>query len=219
MSCTECRYVNRRVLEHAPCSVGILVDRGLGGTSHVSASNVNYTITALFFGGNDDREALSYGALMAEHNGISLNAVRFIVDPKVVGDSVRVDMMNGQNVPEAESDDEFLAEFKHKVVEDGSIKYEEVVVSSAVEITEAIRTYNRCNLFVVGRMPEGQLVAALNKQSECPEVGPVCNLLISAEFKTTASVLVVQQYRGRLTGDSLASLKDGETTEEEYDSQ
>ncbi|KAJ4868311.1 Cation/H(+) antiporter 19 [Raphanus sativus] len=30
--------VNKRVLQRAPCSVGILVDRGLGGTSHVVAS-------------------------------------------------------------------------------------------------------------------------------------------------------------------------------------
>ncbi|KAI3453779.1 hypothetical protein Pfo_010442 [Paulownia fortunei] len=214
----DLRYVNRRVLEHAPCSVGILVDRGLGGTSHVSASNVNYTVTAFFFGGNDDREALSYGALMAEHTGISLNAVRFIVDSKLVGDSVHLDM-NDQHVPEARSDEEFLAEFKQKVSEDGSIKYVEIVVSNVAETVDVIRTYNRCNLFLVGRMPEGQLVAALNKKSECPELGPVGNLLISPEFKTTASVLVVQQYRSQLTGDSLASLKEDYTTEEEYDSQ
>ncbi|KAL2516690.1 Cation/H(+) antiporter 18 [Abeliophyllum distichum] len=127
----DLRYVNRRVLEHAPCSVGILVDRGLGGTSHVSASNVNYTITVVFFGGHDDREALSYGALMAEHPGINLKRCSFHVD--------------------------------------------------------MIRAHNRCNLFLVGRMPEGQLVAALNKNSECPELGPVGNLLISPDFSTTAS--------------------------------
>ncbi|KAI3468652.1 hypothetical protein Pfo_025315 [Paulownia fortunei] len=46
----ELRHVNRRVLEHAPCSVGILVDRGLGGTSHIAAHNVDYTVTTFFFG-------------------------------------------------------------------------------------------------------------------------------------------------------------------------
>ncbi|PIN13278.1 putative K+/H+-antiporter [Handroanthus impetiginosus] len=216
------RHVNRRVLQHASCSVGILIDRGLGGASHVAASNVNYTITAFFFGGYDDREALSYGKLMAEHTGISLNAVRFIVDNKVVGNTVQLDMID-QSSPEAGtesgSDEEFIAEFKEKISNDGSIKYEEVVVSNAAGTIDAIRTYNRCNLFLVGRMPEGQLVAALDKESECPELGPVANLLISPEFKTTASVLVVQQYRGKLTGDSLASLKEEEmTTEDDYDS-
>ncbi|KAG2381049.1 Cation/H(+) antiporter 18 Protein CATION/H+ EXCHANGER 18 [Vigna angularis] len=61
------RWVNKRVLEHAPRSVGIFVDRGLGGTSHVSASNVSYCVVVLFFGGGDDREALAYGGRMAEH--------------------------------------------------------------------------------------------------------------------------------------------------------
>ncbi|KAK4422547.1 Cation/H(+) antiporter 18 [Sesamum alatum] len=211
----DLRYVNRRVLEHAPCSVGILVDRGLGGKSHISASNVDYTVTALFFGGHDDREALSYGALMAEHTGINLNAVRFVVD---AGESVQLDI-NDQYSPEVAPDEEFLTEFKQKVSQDGSSKYEEIVVSNAAETVDVIHKHNRCNLFVVGRMPEGQLVTALNKKTDCPELGPVGNLLISPEFTTTASVLVVQQYRSQLSGDSLASLKDECTTEEEYDSQ
>ncbi|KAI3468657.1 hypothetical protein Pfo_025320 [Paulownia fortunei] len=215
----DLRYVNRRVLEHAPCSVGILVDRGLGGTAHVSASNVDYTITALFFGGPDDREALSYGALMAEHPGISLNVVRFIVDSKVVGESITLDM-NDEYDPEARSnDEEFISEFKQKVSKDGSIKFQESVVSNADEAVDVIRTYHRCNLFLVGRIPEGQLVAALNKKNECPELGQVGNLLISPEVSATASVLVVQQYRSQLTGDSLTSLKEEDTTEGEYDSQ
>ncbi|KAL2543802.1 Cation/H(+) antiporter 18 [Forsythia ovata] len=214
----DLRYVNRRVLEHAPCSVGILVDRGLGGTSHVSASNVNYTIIVFFFGGHDDREALSYGALMAEHPGISLNVVRFMVDPKVVGEFARVDI-NDSYSPEARSEEEeFLAEFKENISNNGSIKYEELMVNNATETVDMIRAHNRCNLFLVGRMPEGQLVAALNKNSECPELGPVGNLLISPDFSTTASVLVVQQYQSQLSRDSLNSLKEEESTEGEYDS-
>lgn len=208
------RHVNRRVLEHAPCSVGILVDRGLGGPSHVPASNVNYTVTAFFFGGHDDREALSYGALLAEHTGIQLNAVRFIVDPKAFPNSVCVDVRD-ESVPEDRSDEEFLAEFKRRASGDGSIKYEEVVVVNDASTVGAICKYNRCNLFIIGRMPESQLVAACNKKNECPELGPVGNLLISPQFKTTASVLVVQQYRGRLMGDSLASLKEGYASETE----
>ncbi|KAI3468658.1 hypothetical protein Pfo_025321 [Paulownia fortunei] len=213
------RHVNRRVLEHTPCSVGIFIDRGLGGTSHIAASNVDYTITTFFFGGHDDREALSYGALMAEHPGISLNVVRFVVDPRIVGDTIQLDM-DDQYKPESRSNDEvFLAEFKQKVSKDGSIRFEERMVSNSAEAVDAMRTYNRCNLFLVGRMPEGQLVAALNKKNECPELGPVGNLLISPEFSTITSVLVVQQYRSQLTGVSLNSLKAEDTAEGESDSQ
>lgn len=69
-----------RVLKHAMCSVGIFVGRGLGGMAHVPASNVSYSVTVLFFGGRDDREALAYGAHMAEHPGIRLTIIRFIVE-------------------------------------------------------------------------------------------------------------------------------------------
>ncbi|KAL2517234.1 Cation/H(+) antiporter 18 [Abeliophyllum distichum] len=215
----DLRYVNRRVLERAPCSVGILIDRGLGGTSHVSASNVEYTIAVFFFGGHDDREALSYGARMAEHPGINLNIVRFTIDPKVAGETVRLDI-NDQDRPEARSEDEeFLAEFNQKVSKDSSIKFEERIIKDAQQTIDVMRSYNRCNLFLVGRMPEGQLVAALNRRRECPELGPVGNLLISPDFSTTASALVVQQYRSQLPLDSLNSLKEDDTTEGEYDSQ
>lgn len=213
----DLRHVNLKVLEHAPCSVGIFIDRGLGGTSHVSASNVDYTITSFYFGGHDDREALSYGALMAEHPGITFNVVHFIVDPKVVGGSIHLDI-NDRNGPESRSDDqEFLEDFRKRASKDGSIKLEEIVVRDDSETIEAMRAHSRCNLFIVGRMPEGQLAAALNKRSECPELGPIGNLLISSG---TASVLVVQQYRSKLTGDSLKSLKEEDlATDGESDSQ
>ncbi|GFP86674.1 cation/H(+) antiporter 18 [Phtheirospermum japonicum] len=200
---SELRHVNRRVLEHAPCSVGILVDRGLGGTAHVSASNVDCTITALFFGGPDDREAVSY------------------VDSKASTgskESVTVDI----NGPESRlNDEEFILDFKKKALKDGTIKFEESVVGDADVAIDVIRTYGRCNLYIVGRIPEGELAVAISKKSggECAELGPVGNLMISAEFGTTASVLVVQQHRDQMSGDSLASLKEVDTAEGDYDSQ
>ncbi|XP_051151558.1 cation/H(+) antiporter 18-like [Andrographis paniculata] len=208
------RQVNSKVLEHAPCSVGILVDRGLGGASHIAASNVDYKITALFFGGHDDREALSYGALMAEHPGISLNVVRFMVDPELAGGIIQVDIHDAEEV--SSSDEAFIAEFKAKASKDKSIVYKESVVrSSAAEAVETMREYKRSNLFVVGRMPQGQLAAALKNNGNggslsgdgyCPELGAVANLLVSPEF-SMASVLIVQQYRPQLPPESVDSLK------------
>lgn len=204
------RHVNRRVLEHAPCSVGILVDRGLGGTAQVSASSVDSGITVIFFGGNDDREALAYGARMAEHPGINLVVIRFTVHPDVVGEIVRVNVdesSDGEPGAAKLADEHFLAEFKEKIVNDGSVRYEERAVRNGAEAVEAIRELSRCNLFLVGRIPEGELVASLNGKRECPELGPVGSLLISQDFSTTASVLVVQQYRSKLSLESLASLR------------
>lgn len=70
--------VNQQVLRNAPCSVGLLVDRGLGSLGQTSSEKVAFKICVLFFGGPDDREALSLGLRMAEHPGIHLTIVNFV---------------------------------------------------------------------------------------------------------------------------------------------
>ncbi|XP_045814428.1 cation/H(+) antiporter 18-like [Trifolium pratense] len=187
------RFVNKRVLEHAPCSVGIFVDRGLGGTCHVSASNVSYCVSVLFFGGGDDREALAYGARMAEHPGIKLVVIRFLVDTNILGEITKVDVGESSSGKSISEDEEFLAEFKLKTASDESVIYEEKIVKDAAETVAAIREFNSCNLFLVGLRPTGELACALER-SDCLELGPVGDLLASQDFPTTASVLVMQQY-------------------------
>ena len=177
---SEYGTVNRKVLEHAPCSVGILVDRGLGGTAQVSASNVSSIITVLFFGGCDDREALSYGTRMAEHPGISLVVIRLLTHSDDTNSLL---------------DENFLAEFKQNSSLNNSVKYEERFVKNAAEAIEIIREYHRSTMFVVGRMPEGDVIALLSLKTEFPELGPVGSLLTSPDFPTAASVLVLQQHQ------------------------
>ncbi|KAM2075308.1 hypothetical protein ACFX1T_038210 [Malus domestica] len=188
------RLVNQRVLQHAPCSVGILVDRGLGGATHIAASNVSYFITVLFFGGRDDREALAYAARMAEHPGISLMVIHFLVEPEVAGEFSRINIDGNGGTKAGSVDEEFLTEFKQKTAMDDSITYEEKVVRNEAQTIAVIREIGRCHLFLVGRTPCGEVALALNRRSEWPELGPVGSLLISPGFPTPASVLVVQQY-------------------------
>ncbi|WCJ34710.1 Cation/H(+) antiporter 18 [Euphorbia peplus] len=189
---TEFRWVNKRVLQHAPCSVGILVDRGLGGGAHVSASNVSSNITVLFFGGRDDHEAVAYGARMAEHPGITLTVIHFRPSNELVGDLVRVDI-DDDSSSSPEDDRSFLSRVR-KTSGEATIKFEDRVVNSRTEIIEAVKEFSSCNLFVVGRMPESVTANVLNVKIECPELGPAGNLLTSHDFVTAASVLVVQHY-------------------------
>ncbi|RVW43236.1 Cation/H(+) antiporter 18 [Vitis vinifera] len=165
---SEFSLVNRKVLERAPCSVGILVDRGLGGTAQVSASNVSSIITVPFFGGCDDAK------------------------PSHMGEAPTPDSHDNPNFL---LDENFLAEFKHNSSLNSAVKFEERVVKNAAEAMEIIREYHRCTMFVVGRMPEGHVVAGLSPKTEFPELGPVGSLLTSPGFPTVASVLVVQQYQ------------------------
>lgn len=186
---TEFRWVNKRVLERAPCSVGILVDRGFGGSAQIPSSNVSSTITVFFIGGNDDREALAYGARMAEHPGIRLNVIRILPSPETSGEIVN------EGTKHSTDEEQVLDQLKNKLVpSDSSINYQERVVSNIAEAMEIAREFSQCNLFVVGRAPEGVVAAKLGGRFECPELGPVGNLLTSPEFSTLASVLVVQQY-------------------------
>ncbi|KAF7820122.1 cation/H(+) antiporter 18 [Senna tora] len=191
---SEFRWVNQRVLEHAPCSVGILVDRGLGGSTHIAASNVSSAVTVLFFGGPDDREALAYGLRMAEHPGISLSIVYFLArSSETDGEIVSIDMnMESSSTKEESWDEKFLAEVKQKISGNSRVKFEERGVRNFGEIVEVGREYSRCNLFLVGRMAEGEVAAALNNnvKCECPELGAICNLLTSPVFSTSASLLV-----------------------------
>ncbi|AED94698.1 Cation/H(+) antiporter 18 [Arabidopsis thaliana] len=195
------RWVNRRVLLQAPCSVGIFVDRGLGGSSQVSAQDVSYSVVVLFFGGPDDREALAYGLRMAEHPGIVLTVFRFVVSPERVGEIVNVEVSNNNNenqsVKNLKSDEEIMSEIRKISSVDESVKFvEKQIENAAVDVRSAIEEVRRSNLFLVGRMPGGEIALAIRENSECPELGPVGSLLISPESSTKASVLVIQQYNG-----------------------
>ncbi|XP_010541366.1 PREDICTED: cation/H(+) antiporter 17-like [Tarenaya hassleriana] len=204
---SEYRWINKRVMEQSPCSVAILVDRGLGGTTRVSSSDFSLVVTVLFFGGNDDREALAFGARMAEHPGISLTVVRFIPSQDFKRDNVKVEITEDgtgtseNNLLDIQAINKLKAKTKQEESSssvsdsDSLIVYEEKFVKRSEEAVEIIKEYKRSNLFLLGKSPESPVVSGLNVRSDTPEIGPVGNLLISNDVvSTSASVLVVQQY-------------------------
>ncbi|XP_052114083.1 cation/H(+) antiporter 19-like [Arachis duranensis] len=200
------RMVNKNVLSHAPCSVGILVDRGLGGERQVPASDVSYNVVAAFFGGRDDREALAYGMRLAEHPGILLTVIKFIAPPgqtfafgaNLVGltankDKKVITVADGTTIEEDKrEDDQFWSEFLSVCSSsEESIVYEERLVENKDDVKNVLMEKNRSNLVLVGRIPQ---VAPLVNTSDCSELGPVGSYLASSDFSTSASVVVFQQY-------------------------
>ncbi|TVU17166.1 hypothetical protein EJB05_33183, partial [Eragrostis curvula] len=172
--------INRRVLREAPCSVAVLVDRGLGGHAQVSAKNVSFSVAALFFGGADDREALAYATRMAEHPGVAVTLARFRPDRPHSGE-------------ETAADEAAVEAFKANVgaVKDGSVHFEEREDAvTKEEVLETIESLSSFNVFVVGRMPP---TSPLVENPE-DELGPVGSYLVCPEFRTSASVLVVKRY-------------------------
>ncbi|KAF2296325.1 hypothetical protein GH714_037415 [Hevea brasiliensis] len=62
------RRLNKRVLEKAHCSVGVLVDRGiLKGSANVMTSQSKFNVAIIYLSGPDDAKALEYAARMAKH--------------------------------------------------------------------------------------------------------------------------------------------------------
>ncbi|KAK9698508.1 hypothetical protein RND81_08G109700 [Saponaria officinalis] len=207
----EFRSINKKVLQKAPCSVGILVDRGLGGSAQVTARNVSSVINVFFFGGPDDREALALGTRMSEHPGITLVVVRFVPDPEMtVGDIVAVDLSQDSKT----ADNDAISGVQKKVSQDGSVKYEERVVKVVSDTVNVVKEFVKCNMILVGRSPEGTVAANLsaNFKSDSPELGPVGSLLISHEVSISASVLVIQQFS---SGSRPVTLTEEEEIEDE----
>ena len=207
------RTVNQNVLANSPCSVGILVDRGLNSSNRLVADTVSHNVAVLFFGGADDREALSYGWRMSEHSGISLTVMRFIPGEEITSTNYHNNNNNNDNNTDKQRvlnvetdedneknlDEEFLHWFTMSNANDDSIAYIEKVVNNGEETVAAIRSMGDVfGLFIVGRGNGviSPLTAGLTDWSECPELGAIGDLLASSDFATVASVLVVQQYVG-----------------------
>lgn len=212
--------VNRRALQHAPCSVGIFVDRGLGGTTQVVASEVSYSVVVPFFGGLDDCEALAYGMRMAEHPGIKLTVVKFVA-PKgtslTFGSDapgvISIDLLRGNN--DQVGDDAIISDFKNIASKNQeSITLEERLVESSQEIAGVLKSMNKCNLFLVGRMAPTAPLMDTKSAEYCSELGPVGCFLASSEFSTTASVVVLQQYNPTLNLHPLVEEEESDAANE-----
>ncbi|KAE8690086.1 Cation/H(+) antiporter 15 [Hibiscus syriacus] len=226
------RTVNQNLLANAPCSVGILVDRGLSTLARVAENEVAHHVVVLFFGGPDDREALAYGWRMCENPGVRVTVLRFIAGeeslsatmqpPSPTSDQIDPPMLTVETdtANEKQLDEDYVNDFRMKNANNEMVVYTEQVVNNGEQTVSVIRSLDiHQDLFIVGR---GQgmtspITAGLTVWSECPELGVIGDILASSDFATTISVLVIQQYAGGLPQESVASpdSPDGQTDDDE----
>ncbi|MED6225358.1 hypothetical protein PIB30_092917 [Stylosanthes scabra] len=200
------RYVNRKVLRSAPCSVGILVDRGLGNVERISRSEAIINVAVIFIGGKDDREALAYASRVSQHPGVKLTVIRLLVDINVEPSRLAGYMVvNPEQEMERQQDDEYFAQFYENHVVGGRILYIEKHLTNAAETFSTLRSLKGLySLVIVGR--EGGvnsiLTRGMNDWQQCPELGPIGDVLSGPDFSTNMSVLIIQQHRlkGELDG-------------------
>ncbi|KAL8539325.1 hypothetical protein ACS0TY_001084 [Phlomoides rotata] len=175
------RAINCEVLELAPCSVAILVDRHKV-RRHVSST---YNVGVAFFSGADDREALAYAKRMAQSPDVHLTVVRF----------VPWDIYAGDSQWDAVLDAEILKETRMQGAHQDNIVYREERVKDGAETALLIHAMEEAfDLIMVGRRHKEDTpqLLGLSEWNDLPELGPVGDMLSAADITTPVSVLVVQ---------------------------
>ncbi|THU46783.1 hypothetical protein C4D60_Mb09t08520 [Musa balbisiana] len=180
------RSIIPNVLSQAPCSVGILVHHPITGFGQTVPLQYRYHIKILFWGGADDREALSFGARMARHVAVTTVVLRFLpaIDREMDEDLLQ--------------DEDIFNEFKTEHAVNERVAVEEVAVSDVEEAVAVIKYIEKdYDLVIVGRRQAWNsfLSEGMDDWSDSPELGVVGDILASSEFANSSfSVLVVQQY-------------------------
>ncbi|KAE8715879.1 GYF domain-containing-like protein isoform 1 [Hibiscus syriacus] len=182
------KIANQNVLNQAPCSVAILVDRGTLKTLHAiwpcwSSSEV----AVVFLGGADDREALALGARMNLCQNINLALVRIRYDGN----------FPDKTVEEIRLDNESLAQFQTNISGNNCTKYIEEVVNNETTTSKFLHTLdNHYDMVVVGRRHynASPLLSGLTEWNENSELGAIGDMLASSDFLGNTTILVVQQH-------------------------
>ncbi|XP_061373033.1 cation/H(+) antiporter 4-like [Gastrolobium bilobum] len=166
------RSLNCKVIEMAPCSVGILVSR----SSFNSDSYIR--LAMIFLGGKDDREALCLAKRAIRNTRINLVVYHlaiedFLIDLDYIKDTHALEGISGLE----------------------RVSYIKVMVNNGPETSAALRDIaNEHDFFIVGRRHQSGLtqIKGLSDWSEFPELGVIGDVLASTDFQSRACVLVVQ---------------------------
>ncbi|XP_021910828.1 cation/H(+) antiporter 4-like [Carica papaya] len=183
------RNLNCSVLGVAPCSVGILVDRSRIGQKEKSIDE-SYHVGMIFFGGEDDREALTLAKRMSKDSRSNLTVIHFLLSSGVV-----VSDWNSM------LDSTHLREFKHNSGGQGCGMYIEETVKDASETALVLRSMvDYYDLFIVGKGGGmgTPFTAGLDEWTEFPELGVIGDLLSQPDLDSRASVLIVQHQKQSL---------------------
>ncbi|XP_021662506.2 cation/H(+) antiporter 15-like [Hevea brasiliensis] len=189
------KITNENVIDKAPCSTAILVDRGPQNVQRTSLNvQSSYRVAVLFLGGPDDREALAIGARMTGHHSINLTMVRLLENGSIAGD----------NATERRPDNEVVSEFRMATAGNYRVIYIEEVVMDGTGTTSVIRSMENCyELVIVGRHHDSRspLLSGLADWNDHKELGTVGDLLASSPFMDKTTILVVQQHNNATNED------------------
>ncbi|KAK7277116.1 hypothetical protein RIF29_18266 [Crotalaria pallida] len=172
------RTLNNKALEISPCSIGILVTRV--GFKLIRESSIT-RLAMIFLGGKDDREGLCLAKRAIRNPNIELVVYHLVTEGR--------DCNQEENL----HDKAVLRDIDKGM---RNVAYQKIILNEGPQIALFLRDIvNEHDYFIVGRRhkinsPQTQ---GLSEWSEFPELGVIGDFLASPDFKTRASILVVQQ--------------------------
>ncbi|XP_027351548.1 cation/H(+) antiporter 20-like [Abrus precatorius] len=191
------KEVNQRVLQNAPCSVAVLVNRGVGRRYEERIDNsviARKRVCIIFIGGPHDRKVLELGSRIAEHPAIRMSVVRFTSYREAEDEGLHNNSSESTNhwEKEKELDEEAVNVFKTKWL--GSVEY---IEKDATNVTEELLTIGKAKkyeLVIVGKQQQlvSTMLTNIDFSPEHAELGPIGDLLTSSGNGITSSVLVIQ---------------------------
>lgn len=176
------KEMNNNVLEHAPCTVGILVDHRVLTESNAAIRPwLCFHACLVFIGGPDDREALVYCSRMCEHANITLTVIH-ITDTYPT--NLDLDVMD---------------QFRDTNVYNNRVLYKSESVREGTETVRVLQSLNNieCDLIVVGRRHEAQSPAMSGLADwgeKTPELGAIGDILVSPDVENNAAVMILQVH-------------------------
>ncbi|CAN6705310.1 unnamed protein product [Malus baccata var. baccata] len=186
------RQFNINVQAYAPCTVGILVDRGFSA-KHGWISHFTYNVGLFFIGGPDDREALSYAFCMSGSPDVGLTVYRFTFRNKLEEE-------DEEEKKEEMLDESLVDEFKLRNVGNDCLNWIDIEVDDNVQVMDTIRQSQvEYDLVMVGRRHTNKALSEeqMAEFMENAELGVIGDMLASPDFcGGMVNVLVMQETRG-----------------------
>ncbi|CAN0902134.1 Cation/H(+) antiporter 24 [Linum grandiflorum] len=178
-----------KTLDHAPCSIAVLVQKGEFQNPTFATSDP-YTVhpfIVIFMGGSDAREALAYADRMMANPYVNMTVIRFLVAGG-----------RGDDEMERKLDEGVLQWFMARNENTGRIAYREIEVNNGEETLASINALKNVvnyEVWILGREIgiNPVLLEGLSGWSNHEELGVIGDYVSSSDFGTQSSVLVVQQ--------------------------
>ncbi|CAA0813138.1 Cation/H(+) antiporter 15 [Striga hermonthica] len=193
------KLVNDNLLELAPCTVAVVVDRAPALTSQVDVKRerVMCRVAVFFIGGPDDREALAIGARMAGKPGVEVAVVRVLAESKIADED-----------DELKFDNDVLNDFRSQMAGNRRVAYFEEVVSDGTGTVGVIQSIeDHYDIIIVGRTHDtgSPLLMGILAWEEDSELGAIGGMFALSGSNSGSKILVVQQKcrlsSGKKAGD------------------